>query len=353
MNSKQILQNWTQQNHLSSLELEVLLQEELANINQCQAFEITESNGLEKIKYRAKLFKKTHKEVEKKSQELGLKKKDILSILWKFWLPLSIQLAEKKNKLERPLIQGILGGQGTGKTTLSKITHLILKHLGYTTIDISIDDLYKTYAERQKLKEIDPRFIWRGPPGTHDVELGINILDKLRDPNNSQPISIPRFDKSLWLGEGDRIESEIIDQADIVLFEGWFVGVRPIEETKFDQSPDPIKTEKDQQFAKYINQKLKDYLPLWERLDRLMILYPIDYHLSKQWRKEAEQKMIALGKTGMSEQEIDDFVDYFWKSLHPELFITPLLQNSTLVDLVIEINPDHSLGNIYNTYYKK
>ncbi|MEA5512104.1 glycerate kinase [Crocosphaera sp. UHCC 0190] len=347
MSYLQILNKLTQKKLLSSLELEVLLQEELTNINQCQAFKITQSNGLGKINNRAKLFRETHKELEKTYQKLELERNDILSILWRFWLPLSIQLAEKRNKLERPLIQGILGGQGTGKTTLSTIIRLILKQLGYTTIDISLDDLYKTYAERQKLKAIDPRLIWRGPPGTHDIELGIKVLNQLRDPHNSQPISIPRFDKSLWNGQGDRIEPEIIKQADIILFEGWFLGVSPIDETNFNNSPDPIKTEEDRQFAKDINQKLKDYLPLWKPLDSLMVLYPLDYHFSKEWRKEAEQQMIASGKTGMSEQEIDEFVDYFWKSLHPELFITSLLQNSKLVDLVIEINSDHSPGNVY------
>jgi pantothenate kinase-related protein Tda10 len=42
-----------------------------------------------------------------------------------------------------------------------------------------------------------------------------------------------------------------------------------------------------------------------------------------------------------------EFVEYFWKSLHPELFITPLTRNPDWVNLVIEINPDHSIGAIY------
>ncbi|GBF84139.1 ABC transporter ATP-binding protein [Aphanothece sacrum FPU3] len=132
-----------------------------------------------------------------------------------------------------------------------------------------------------------------------------------------------------------------------------FVGVRPIDESLFKDPPFPIITPEDKQFAKDINEQLKAYLPLWERLDRLMVLDPVDYHLSKQWRKEAEHKMIALGKMGMSDEEIDQFVDYFWRSLHPELFITPLVKNPNLVDLVIEINRDHSYGNIYKRKQKE
>ncbi|MGK7953663.1 MAG: glycerate kinase, partial [Crocosphaera sp.] len=206
---------------------------------------------------------------------------------------------------------------------------------------ISIDDFYKTYSERQKLKEIDPRFIWRGPPGTHDLELAINLLNQLKDPNYSQPIAIPRFDKSLWNGQGDRREPDIINKPDIILFEGWFLGVQPIDKAKFYDVPLPIKSKEDKQFAQDINENLKAYLPLWKKLDRLIILYPKDYHFSKQWRKEAEQKMISSGKTGMNQQEIDEFVNYFWKALHPELFIKPLAQNPNLVNLVITIDDNH------------
>ena len=346
MDALKILQNWTQQQSILPNELDFLLQKELSNDHQCQAFGITPENGLSRLSDRAQLFQEIYPQVYQISQTFGLKETDILSLLWRLWLPLAIQLSQEKKQLNRPLIQGILGGQGTGKTTLSTILRLILKHLNYQTIDISLDDLYKTYAERQQLKKSDRRLIWRGPPGTHDVELGIQLLDQLRDPHYSQPIAIPRFDKSLWNGEGDRIEAEIIEKADIVLFEGWFVGVRPINNTQNIVWPDPINTPEDQQFAQDINQTLTAYLPLWERLDRLIVLFPIDYHLSKQWRKEAEQKMMAAGKTGMSEQQIDEFVNYFWKSLHPEFFILPLIKNPNLVDLVIEIDADHSPINI-------
>jgi len=37
--------------------------------------------------------------------------------------------------------QGILGGQGTGKTTLAAMLSLILGQLGYHTLSLSLDDL--------------------------------------------------------------------------------------------------------------------------------------------------------------------------------------------------------------------
>ncbi|MEI2578980.1 glycerate kinase [Scytonema sp. PRP1] len=261
------------------------------------------------------------------------------------WLSLARQLASYRQQLGRPFIQGILGGQGTGKTTLCGNLCLILKQLGYHTLSLSLDDLYKTYNERLALKQKDPRFIWRGPPGTHDVELGLTVLNHIRQCKS--PVAVPRFDKSLHGGAGDRTTPEIVENVDIVLFEGWFVGVRPIDPATFDTPPPPILTDEDKAFAREMNSKLNDYLPLWEQLDNLILLYPKDYRLSLEWRKQAERQMIAAGKLGMSEKEVEEFVNYFWRSLHPELFISPLVKSPMFVDLVIEVNSDHSFGAVY------
>ncbi|NEQ69993.1 MAG: glycerate kinase, partial [Symploca sp. SIO2D2] len=143
--------------------------------------------------------------------------------------------------------------------------------------------------------------------------------------------------------------TELVENVDIVLLEGWLVGVRPINPAVFDgNTPAPIQTPADRLFAREMNERLQEYLPLWEYLDRLIVLYPVDYRLSKQWRLQAERDMIATGKSGMSDDQISQFVEYFWKSLHPELFITPLTRNPRLVDLVVEINRDHTPAAVYS-----
>ncbi len=275
---------------------------------------------------------------------------DYLSTLWQVWLPLAQRLADRHHQIGRPFVQGILGGQGTGKTTLGKLLTLILRHLGSKALNWSLDDLYKTFRDRQLLQTQDPRLIGRGPPGTHDVALGIETLDRLRQASN-QIISIPRFDKSLHHGAGDRTIPEQVQNIDIILFEGWFVGVQPIDPAAFDPAafdpaPPPILTEADRAFARDMNAELQDYLPLWQRLDSLWVLYLPDYRLSKQWRKQAERQMRTASKSGMSDAEIDAFVDYFWRSLHPALFMPPALKTA---DLVIELQPDHEIGALYRS----
>jgi D-glycerate 3-kinase len=285
----------------------------------------------EQIRERLELFHRSKDEIATLCQSLNISP-DIATI-WDVWLPLALQIANWRDSQQQCLIQGFLGGQGTGKTTLTKGLTLILKEIGYEAVSWSIDDLYLPYKDRVALRNFDPRIVRRGPPGTHDVQLGIDVLEQFR--SNQFPIELPRFDKSMQGGEGDRTLPEIIEQADIVLFEGWFVGVHPIV-SEFE-------IVRDRSFAKDMNQQLESYVPLWELLNRLIVLYVPDYQLSKQWRKQAEHKMIAQGKAGMSDAEIDEFVEYFWNALHPQLFIPPTTQNA---DLVLEIGAGHSVRSI-------
>ncbi len=322
----------------------------LADKLRAQVFGITSENAIQQIQKRCNLLKSVYPNFNQFCQaKLQKNSEEMLPVLWDYWLPLAIQIASQHQNLKRPFIQGILGGQGTGKTTTCAVLSLILSELGHHTLSLSIDDLYKTYHQRLELQKQDPRLIWRGPPGTHDVDIALNLFDNIR--HYESPYEVPRFDKSLCGGAGDRTTPEIVESVDIVLFEGWFVGVRPIKPELLEKLPHPIITDEDKKFARDMNTKLSDYLPLWEKLDSLIVLYPVDYRLSMEWRKQAEQQMIASGKSGMSDLEIEEFVNYFWRSLHPELFITPLVKSSAkfsrLVDLVIEIQADHSFGKVY------
>ncbi|NJN84296.1 MAG: glycerate kinase, partial [Caldilineaceae bacterium] len=275
--------------------------------------------------------------------------------LWSVWLPLACQLQDWQRSSTRstappspaPQIIGFLGGQGSGKTTLTTLLKCLLELQDYRVLAWSIDDLYLPYGDRLQLQQQDPRLIWRGPPGTHDVALGLNVLNQFK--RGQQPVAVPRFDKSCHDGAGDRMAFETVDPVDFVLFEGWCVGARPIAPCILDQPdlPAPIWTDADRTFAQDMNLALHEYLPLWEQLDRLVVMQLQDYRWSQQWRQQAEQQMRAKGLAGMSDQAIQEFVEYFWKSLHPELFITPLTQEPSWSDLVLEIGVDHLPDRVY------
>ena len=341
-----------QGDRLSILDHNQLKQNLLENRDRLQIPDIDGLSADEIIDQRSRLLRSVYAEI---SQSLVIHNIQLdppsllLPVLWHYWLPLAQRIAHQQTQIGHCLIQGLLGGQGTGKTTLGFILNILLRHLGKTFLSISLDDLYKTYADRQKLRDRRPHLIWRGPPSTHDIDLGIQVLQQLRD--RSSAVQIPRFDKSLHNGAGDRTEPEISPSADIILFEGWFVGMRPLPISAFDNFVPPILSEGDREFAIECNANLHDYSALWAYLDSLIVIMPEDYKHSLQWRLEAEHKLIATGKTGLSDREITRFVEYFWKALHPELFLPRMIGNvigdRPLVDLVIEISRSHLPERIY------
>ncbi|MBW4550022.1 MAG: zeta toxin family protein [Aphanocapsa sp. GSE-SYN-MK-11-07L] len=341
-----ILQGLAQGQALSVVAQIYLETEMLADAERAIAFNLRPDNAAAVVERRAQTLPLIYLSV----QEFWLSEQPeaVLDLLWHVWLPLALALIDKRQAQTRPLIQGMVGSQGAGKTTLTRLLRMMLSQLGYPAINLSLDDFYKTYAERQELQQADPRLVWRGPPGTHDLDLAISVLEQLRQ-SNSISVSLPRFDKSAYGGVGDRRpDSEQVSGIEIVLFEGWFVGARPIDPEQFATAPPPINSEQDRNFASDINTRLKDYLPLWQQLDGLIVLDLVDYRLSQAWRQQAEHAAIAAGQAGMSDQAIRQFVEYFWRSLHPQLFIKPLTQDPT-VDLVIEIQPNHQPGRVYRS----
>ncbi|MGB0647592.1 MAG: kinase [Bradymonadia bacterium] len=126
-------------------------------------------------------------------------------------------------------VLGINGAQGSGKSTLCHMLKTLLAHEGLSVAVLSIDDLYLTRRERQSLaQDIHPLCAIRGVPGTHDVDLGLRLLNHLRALRHGDALELPRFDKAR---DDRRPETEfdaVVGPIDVVLFEGWCVGETPL-----------------------------------------------------------------------------------------------------------------------------
>ena len=90
-----------------------------------------------------------------------------------FYVPLGRWVEQRLADREgsEPLVLGINGAQGAGKSTLADFLreYLAVAH-DRSTVVLSIDDLYLTRAQRQALaRDVHPLLSTRGVPGTHDV----------------------------------------------------------------------------------------------------------------------------------------------------------------------------------------
>ncbi len=197
--------------------------------------------------------------------------------------------------LAKPLLVGVNGAQGSGKSTLCAFLHLILTEAyAYKVAVFSIDDIYLTHAERERLgREIHPLLVTRGVPGTHDVALGQQTLDKLIDPAGGL-VAIPAFDKAVDDRRPPAEWPRVKGPVDIVLFEGWCVGAKPQAEGELVEPVNALEREEDPSciWRDYVNrQLLGPYAELFSRFDRLIMLKVPSMDCVYQWRSLQEQKL--------------------------------------------------------------
>lgn len=157
---------------------------------------------------------------------------------------------------------------------------------------------------------------FRGMPGTHDVNLLVETLDNLR---GGHPVSIPCYDKSAFQGRGDRASRDtwkhISESTDIVLLEGWCLGFEPVA--------DQLLIDPD---LKVVNEALKEFSSVYSRLDGLFLIEVADMDWVYEWRLQAERASRLLGKSGLTDEQIIDFVDRFmpaYKQYSPQLYHRP------------------------------
>jgi D-glycerate 3-kinase len=226
-------------------------------------------------------------------------------------------IAERLAAIDRQapaLVVGVTGPQGSGKSAAAGALALLLKDRGLRTAILSIDDLYLTKAERRALaRDVHPLFITRGVPGTHDVALGLAVIDAL---GRAGETAVPRFDKS----RDDRRDltdwDVVAGPLDVILFEGWCVGahsqddaalIRPINELERIGDPDGA-------WRRYANAALAaPYQDLFGQIDHQILLQAPSFDAVFGWRLEQEHRLQQLEGpgAGQSDAEIAVFIQHY------------------------------------------
>lgn len=261
------------------------------------------------------------------------------------YLPLMQYIVNLKQR--NPLFISINGAQGSGKSTLTYfLKQLIEIETPLRVANISLDDFYATRRQRETLsKTIHPLLITRGVPGTHDMQLMQSTLFSLLKGKASR---IPRFDKAM----DDRYpDNQWPEQppVDIVLFEGWCNNspaqsaselVQPINQLEAEEDPDGS-------WRHYANQHLKLYQQsIFSHANLCIMLKAADFEHVYQWRKLQEQKLrnshsTNSGQRIMSDAELARFIQHYERISRHSLKYLPQLS-----DIVIPVNPDHSINQL-------
>ena len=282
---------------------------------------------------------------ETKKEKFRNKDKMIRSYL----IPVSFWIANKVNK-KKPIIIGLAGGQGTGKTTISSIINLILvKYFKLKVFKISIDDFYKTRKERYKLsKKVHPLLMTRGVPGTHDIDLILRFFRIIKK-RNFKSLSLPKFDKSI----DDRFNKnqwyKIKSKPDVVIFEGWCVGAKSQKNIELKKPINSLEKmeDKSMKWRKYVNFQLAGkYKTFHNMLDCLLYLKAKNFSLLRRWRLKQEKKLFLKSKNKknlkiMNKNEVLNFM-MTYQRITEQMFKTA----KKISSIVMTLNNQHQIINI-------
>jgi D-glycerate 3-kinase len=204
-------------------------------------------------------------------------------------------IGARRRAIGAPLLAGICGPQGSGKSTMAAFVAAILGAQGLPTAILSLDDLYLDPEDRPV--HIHPLFSTRGVPATHDVALGETMIDRLF----AGETSIPRFDKATDRRRPQAQWDHFAGPAQIVLFEGWCVGAEPEDPPALAEPINRLEREEDPDgvWRGHANRALaSDYRRLFARLGFVVYLAPPSFESVLGWRTRQEEKLRARAGEG-------------------------------------------------------
>ena len=297
-------------------------------------------------------FRKVKKDCLKfiKSQETKADKfKNKERMIKSFLIPVSFWISKRTNK-KKPLMIGLAGGQGSGKTTISSILTLILKkYFKLKVFKVSIDDFYKTRKDRKLLsKKKHPLLMTRGVPGTHDIDLMLKFFKKINS-KSFKNITVPKFNKAI----DDRCKKslwyKLKFKPDVVIFEGWCVGAKAQTDSQLKKPINLLEKVCDQgvKWRTHVNNQLKKkYKTLFKQLNGLLYLKAKNFKLLRNWRLKQERKLKAQTKIkkNLKIMNSDDVLNFMqtYQRITQQMF-KETIKNSSIV---MNLNDNHQIQSI-------
>ncbi len=241
---------------------------------------------------------------------------------------------------DRPALIAVVGAQGSGKTTLARAA---AERFG--AVQISIDDVYLTRAEREALaREVHPLLLTRGPPGTHDLGLLQRLIDDLVTAGPDDETLIPDFDKrgdDRWPMERWR---RFRGRPAAILIDAWCLAATAQDDAALDVPVNPLERDQDTdgRWRRWINAQVGGpYADFTARFDAVVFLCAPGFEVVLDWRSQQEADLLGVAPADLPEterQRLAGFIQYF------ERITRHMLAGGVRADVTVQLDRNRLLS---------
>jgi D-glycerate 3-kinase len=241
---------------------------------------------------------------------------------------------ERAKTRNRPVLIGVSGAQGSGKTTACQLVEAANRP---RFAQFSIDDVYLDRTKRAELaKRVHPLFVTRGPPGTHDIGLARKTIAALSEAKSDSETALPRFDKikdemrpaSAWPVMRGRPEAILVD--------AWCLGALapkpgpPINAVEAEDEDGVWRAAQAQLLA-------TTYADWFKSFDAIIYLRAPSWDVVRRWRGEQERTLRGAPLTGEEEAWIDRFI------LHYERISRAMMAGALMPATVVRLDEQRKI----------
>ena len=192
----------------------------------------------------------------------------------------------------------------------------------------------------------------RGVPGTHDTNIILDFLNKVKN-KNFKPLKLPKFNKAADDRFKKKLWYSINKRPDVIIFEGWCIGARPQKNYQLKKHINSVEKLNDQNliWRKYVNYLLKkSYRKLFNQLNCLLYLKAKNFNLLQKWRLKQERKLLTFSREYknlkiMNKKEVIHFMKTYERITQNMFKDAP-----KYASIILNLNSNHQIKSVF---YKK